>query len=92
MHALHTRIDDLQSMAGFSVMMLIAKRLPIALIPEQLFITPVRYDMIDYPRQGYLLLFQVLDARWMPLEIQIPGPHQLLSFAQEVEPPRRAYM
>ena len=45
-----------QPVAGFLVVMLFAKRLPIALIPEKFLITPVRYDMIDYRRRGDFVL------------------------------------
>ncbi len=60
----------LQAATCFFVVVLLAKRLPVALIPEQFFITPVRYDMIDYRRRGDFFVFQALHAQRMALEIQ----------------------
>ena len=52
-------------------MAVLAESLPIAFIPEQFLITPVRYDMIDYRCRGYFFLLQALHAQRVPLEIQL---------------------
>ena len=55
-------------MTGFLIVVSRTQWLPVILIPEQFFITPVRYDMIDYRRRGYFFLFQAFHAQRMLLE------------------------
>ena len=45
----------------------LAKGLPVVFIPEQLPVTTVRYDVIDYGRRGYVSMFQALDTQRVPV-------------------------
>jgi hypothetical protein len=45
----------------------LAKGLPVVFIPEQLPVAPVRNDVIDNGRRGYVSFSQTLDAQRMPV-------------------------
>ena len=54
-------------------MTILAKRLPVPLIPEQFFITSMRYDMIDYRCRGDFVTGKTLRAQRMLPEETISG-------------------
>ena len=54
-------------------MTILAKRLPVPLIPEQFFITSMRYDMIDYRCRGDSVFRETLCAQRMLPEETISG-------------------
>ena len=62
-----------QSAACLSVVTILTKRLPVLLIPEQFFITPVRYDMIDYCCRGDSVFRETLCAQRMLPEETLSG-------------------
>ena len=49
-------------------MTVFAKRLPVLLIPEQLLITPVRDDVVDYGGRSQLAFLSAFCAQWMPFQ------------------------
>ena len=58
----------LQSASCFLIVVLSAERLPVALIPEQLLISPVRYDMVDNRCRGDSSFLQTHHAQRVELE------------------------
>ena len=54
-------------------MTILAKRLPVPLIPEQFFITSMRYDMIDYRCRGDFVTGKTLRAQRMLPEETLSG-------------------
>ena len=62
----------LQSSAGFLVMAILAQRLPVLLIPEQILVTPVRNDVVHHRRSSQPAFLLALDAQWMPSKIRRP--------------------
>ena len=62
----------LQSSAGFLVMAILAQRLPVLLIPEQILVTPVRNDVVHHRRSSQPAFLLALDAQWMPSKIRCP--------------------
>ncbi len=57
----------LQTDSRFLVMVLFAERLPVTLVPEQLLITPVRYDMIYDRCRDCFILLQALHTKSVAL-------------------------
>lgn len=53
----------------FSVMALLAKTLPVCPVPEQLWITAVRHDVVNHSCSGVSPLFHADNAQWMRLQI-----------------------
>ena len=51
----------------------LAKGLPIALIPEQVFIPPVRKDMVHNSRRSSPAISLAYQAQGMPSQISFPG-------------------
>ena len=49
----------------------LAKGLPVAFIPEQFLIAPVRDDVIDHRRRGEPILFHTFNAQGMPSEVSL---------------------
>jgi hypothetical protein len=58
---------------GFMVMTRFTKRLPVALIPEQLLVSSVRNDMVHHRRLPVKIPLQAPNAKWMKLQETKPG-------------------
>ena len=53
---------------GFMIMTGFTKRLPVALIPEQLLVSSVRNDMVHHRRLPVTIPLQAPNAKWMKLQ------------------------
>ena len=58
---------------GFTVMTGFAKRLPVALIPEQFLISSVRNDMVHHRCLPVAIPLQAPYAKWIKLQETKPG-------------------
>jgi len=58
---------------GLLIMVCLAERLPVALIPEQALVATVRYDMVHDSCLGDLACLLAVDTERMPSEVAPPG-------------------
>lgn len=66
---------------GLLVVVGFTEWLPVALIPEQLLVTTVRYDMVNHSGLGISPLFHALRTQWVFPKVRFTRPLPLAGIA-----------
>ena len=60
-------------MTRFDIMAVFAQRLPVVLVPEQLWVAAMRENVVNHGRGGQFTTFFALDAQRVKLKIPLPS-------------------